>query len=57
MLANKRLQHTMREIDACESREAALKLLEKALADNEFEGFTRTCLEQIGHAPANAARA
>ncbi|KAL1522649.1 hypothetical protein AB1Y20_017627 [Prymnesium parvum] len=47
-LANQRLQNLVREIDRTSSREMALRRLETALEDREFENFTRIVLEHAG---------
>ena len=55
VLKDGRLQETLRHIDSAPTREAALRRLEKALAHEDFDGFTRTALREIGYVRDEAA--
>lgn len=46
-LRDPRLQETLRHVDSAPTREGALRRLETALADTDFEQFTRTALREI----------
>ena len=43
-----RLEAQLRHIDSAATREGALRRLERALLDADFELFTRTALREIG---------
>ena len=47
-IADPRLQELLRRIDSAPTREGALRRLEHALGDADFEAFTRTALREIG---------
>ena len=53
-LRDPRLQSTLRHIDGAGTREAALKRLETALEDPQFESFSLTALREIGWVSASA---
>ena len=44
-----RLEQVLRHIDSAPTREGALRRLERALVDPDFEQFTLTALREIGH--------
>ena len=48
-LCDARLEALLREIDSCPSRERALRRLEEALADPDFEAFTELVLRAVGY--------
>ena len=48
-LCDARLEALLREIDSCPSRERALRRLEEALADPDFEAFTELVLKAVGY--------
>ena len=55
-LADPRLQAELRHIDSAPTREGALRRLSRALAQPDFERFTRTALHEIGYGQDAAER-
>lgn len=52
-LRDPRLQEVLRHIDSAETRDAALRRLEVALKDPDFEQFSVAALREIGYSAAD----